>query len=583
MNYPVYTENQQCKDCYKCVSHCPCKAIRVENGKPSVISGMCVLCGRCAVNCPSGAKKTRNDVAAARELVKQKEKVFVSLAPSFITEFAPASPAVLVSALKGLGFYAVSETSLGADLISREIADVLILSGKDRETKKLIVSSACPAVVLYIEQYAPSFIPFLNNRASPLLSHARLLRSLYGESIGVVFVGPCIAKKSEADGFEEIDGALTFRELREWFAEEGVSFEKMAEFEGRANADCFVPRRAAKGACYPIDGGMTKAIQKYTDGEATVLNMTISGMNTVIKTLQDVLIQKTGLSTPLFLELLACHGGCINGPGTTRETAMITRGTQLLDYAESADDRLSGDLISHSLSLTGLIRSDTVTPAPHSAWNIRKTLASIGKTSPADEINCAMCGYNSCRDFAIAIMEGRAEKTMCISYMRNLAQKKTNVLLHAIPNGVVFVDKNLSIIECNKNFVRLLGQEAEELYELVPGLAGANLSKIVSFSSYFGEVLAKNRSVEKDIWEQDTFFHLSVFIIEEGEIAAGLISDMTAPEQQRERTVSRAKAVIEKNVETVQKIAFLLGENAAETESILNAIIELNTVGNTRL
>jgi hypothetical protein len=162
--------------------------------------------------------------------------------------------------------------------------------------------------------------------------------------------------------------------------------------------------------------------------------------------------------------------------------------------------------------------------------------------------------------------------------MRNLAQKKANALMHAIPSGVVLVSRDLAIIECNENFVRLLRPELEELYGIVPGLTGANLSKIVSFSPYFSDVLESNIPIDMDIWEDDKFFHLNIFIIEKNEIAAGVIYDMTAPEQQRERTISRAKKIIEKNVETVQNIAFLLGENAAETESILNAIIDLNTI-----
>jgi iron only hydrogenase large subunit-like protein len=572
INHPIYTENPECRDCYKCVSNCPCKAIRVENGTPSIILEMCVLCGRCVVNCPSGAKRTRNDVAAVRELLKQKEKVIVSLAPSFVTEFLPAGPQGVVDALKRLGFYAVSETSLGADLVSKETADALLLSLQNKNARKLFVSSACPAVTLYIRRYAPSFVPFLNNRASPLLAHAKLLRKLYGEDIGVVFIGPCAAKKREADEFEEIDAALTFKELKEWLEEEGIGIVGTAD-----GGSGFVPRRAAKGAYFPSDGGMITAVQKYMDDPAAAFTVAVSGMYMVMKTLRDVSIQTAGLDKPLFLELLACYGGCINGPCVTHGAGSIAQGVGLAEYAESADDRLDAALLGHGLSLTGTVNAETVVPASHSDWDIRKTLALIGKGDPADEINCAMCGYNSCRDFAIAFMEGRAEKTMCLSYMRNLAQKKANALMHSIPSGVVLVSKNLTIIECNENFVRLLGPEPEELYGLVPGLTGANLSKIVSFSSYFSDVLESNIPIDMDIWEEGKYFHLNVFVIEKNEIAAGVIDDMTAPEQQRERTVSRAKKIIEKNVETVQKIAFLLGENAAETESILNAIIDLNT------
>ena len=212
----------------------------------------------------------------------------------------------------------------------------------------------------------------------------------------------------------------------------------------------------------------------------------------------------------------------------------------------------------------------------HSEEDIRAALRSVGKYSLEDEVNCASCGYDTCRSFARAVLENRAEKTMCVSYMRKLAQKKANGLIQAIPSGVVIVDKNLKIVECNMNFARLMGKDIVEMYQLRPGLEGADLTRLTFAAKLFADVLTRNGPdvIERDVREGKKIFHVTVFEIEREEIAAGVIEDITVPQNQRERTISQAQKVIEKNLSVVQKIAFLLGENAAETESMLNSIIQ---------
>ena len=180
----------------------------------------------------------------------------------------------------------------------------------------------------------------------------------------------------------------------------------------------------------------------------------------------------------------------------------------------------------------------------------------------------------------MALLENRAEKSQCASYMRNLATKKANGLIQAIPSGVVITDKNLSIVECNRQFAKLMGSETEDIWAALPGLEGADLRKITSLASYFEAALALDTEThtEADVRVGRTIFHINVFSIEKGEIVAGVIEDITQPRNRIDKTVSRARQIIEQNVTTVQKIAFLLGENAAETEAILNSIIESYTV-----
>jgi PAS domain-containing protein len=519
----------------------------------------------------------RNDLEQVKKLFAPEVKVFASLAPSFAAEFYGCKPQQIIRSLKRLGFYGVSETALGADFVSADLASSLKAAG-EKDGQKLFLSSACPAVVLYIQRYAPAFVPCLNDRASPLLAHAGLLRAVYGKTITVVFIGPCIAKKREADQLKEIDAAITFNELKLWFQEAGITPEAIPEDE--CGEEAFVPCRAAQGgSIFPVDGGMLIALKKQKDFSQTP-NMVISGIDAVAETLNRETFLTDQLESPLFLELLACQGGCVNGPGTAKDASAILRRARLLSYAESANDRLDDETLSTDISLTGTLAAAVIPSKAYSNLEIRHALGQIGKYQQRDELNCSRCGYESCRDFARALLENRAEKAMCAGYLRNLAQGKANALIKTSPNGIVIVDKHYKIVECNKNFARLMGSETEELFEIAPDLQGLDLSKLDNFSVYFEEAFSadpSDSSFDYDIREGEKILHLNVHIIEKGEIAAGVLSDITIPQIRRDKTVARAKQIIEKNVKTVQKIAFLLGENAAETEGILYSIIESHT------
>jgi iron only hydrogenase large subunit-like protein len=534
---------------------------------------MCIFCGNCVRNCPASAKKVRDDIEQVKKLFERGIKVYASVAPSFPAEFFGLTSAQFVTSLKRLGFYAASETALGADYVSAKLAADLKKASADPNGQKLFLSSACPTVVLYLKRYASAFVPYLNDRASPLLAHAQFLRTMYGDKIGVVFIGPCIAKKREADQFREVNAAITFDELKRWMREEGVNPTKITDEEPSG----FVPRRAAKGAFYPVDGGMILSMQKY-QGFSKTSNMVISGIDAIRETL-NATSHQLELESPLFLELLACEGGCVNGPCTTRDASAITRRSLLLKYAESADDVLDAETAGKPIMLTGELTAVAMKAASHSAEEIRAALAAIGKYGVNDEINCSKCGYENCRAFAKAMLEKRAEKTMCVSYVRDLAQKKANALIHATPSGVVIVEKNMRVIECNKNFALLMGPEFEELYELSPELLGLDLNKVADMGMWFEEAFSAktSESFDYEIRVNNKILHLNVYVIKKGEVVAGVLTDITIPQIRRDRTVLQAKNIIEKNVKAVQKIAFLLGENAANTEAILNSIIESHT------
>lgn len=562
MNFhnPIYTEKTQCQDCYKCIRECPVKAIRVENGHATVVPELCVLCGHCVMVCPAGAKKVRDDLSRAKQLLKLKNRVILSLAPSFAAEFPGVNPGILVGALKQLGFFGVSETAIGADLVSAQLAEDFSGGGG----RKLYISSACPSAVEYIKRYLGEYAPYITDRASPLLAHARLLRKLYGEDIGIVFVGPCIAKKREADVWALPDCSIGFQDLRRWFASEGINLE-----DGTIRAEEYIPYRAAKGALYPVDGGMIASIKKYVklDRFDTI---SVAGITEIDRALRG--LDPESLATPLFMELLACQGGCINGPLASSGEATALRRIRLLDYAKHSADRL----VEKRPDMEGTLPVEQSEQVFHSEEDVRAALRQVGKNEPGDELNCGSCGYDTCRSFCAAMLEHRAEKTMCVSYMRTLAQRKANGLIRTIPSGVVICGSDLKIIECNENFARMMGPDILAMYEAKPGMEGADLEKISAMSQFFRDVLAPGGPdvVEHELRENKKVFQITVFSIEKGEIACGVLQDVTAPQIRRDRVIRQTKRVIDKNLAVVQKIAFLLGENAAETEATLNSIIE---------
>jgi len=589
---PIYTELAECHDCYKCIRKCPVKSIKVEKGQASILFERCIYCGRCVNNCPSHAKHYRNDVEKVKLLLAGDRKVAVSLAPSFVSEFTDWKPEKLIAALKKLGFTAVSETALGADFLSArsagDLASGAALCTTSGNPPLLMISSACPVIVDYIKLYNPRLAPFISPHASPLLTHARFLRSRYETDgkIAVVFIGPCIAKKHEADLYrEEIDAAITFAELREWLHKERITPQTISiSVSPSALANCaFEPRRSAKGAFFPVEGGEITAFSAYIAEAAAekgkrIHTLSASGFHAVGDLLKG--FDPAAVEEPLFLELLSCPGGCLNGPGMSGAAPGAIRHIRLKDYAFSADNTLDAAALSLSPPFDAGYTLTPLSNAVHTEQEITEALLRVGKHSLADRLNCASCGYDTCRDFAAALLDGKAEKSMCASYMRGLANKTANGLIKAIPSGVVIVDRDLKIIDCNAQFARLLGNEAAELFSIMPGLEGADLTKISPFPQYFQTIIDPSgpELAQTDVRDGSKIFHLTVFTVEKGVAAAGVVEDITAPRVRIETTVERARELIKKNVSTVQQIAFLLGENAAESEAILNSIIESYTV-----
>lgn len=564
MNYlnPIYTEKGECQDCYKCLRHCPVKAIRVESGVASVIQELCIACGQCVDICPSQAKRVRDDLPLARQLLETRHECYVSLAPSFVTEFEGVEPARLVRALKRLGFAGVSETALGAQWVSARAA-----AGAVEHPRRTYVSSACPTVVSYIQKYFPGEARLITPLLSPLLAHCKLLRDRFGPGIGIVFFGPCIAKKLEAAAYPDLlDAALTFEDLRRWLRQEEIELED----EEPGEEDRFVPERSAQGAWYPVDGGMIAGIKQCCPVNDARF-MAFSGLPAIARALDGLGKDADAGGEGMFLELLACEGGCVNGPRASGRRGTALKRGKVLRYGcvrDTEPPRID-------LSASYAVPAAAEIPCPEA--EIRTALQNIGKTSRSDELNCGGCGYDSCRQFAAALIRGQAETSMCVTYMRKLALKKANALMQKMPAAVVVVNERLRILEHNGAFAALCqGSGASgAVAGAGGGLEGAALADLLPFSGLFQSVLNTGEDIlDRDLRFQNTILHATVFNIEKHRVAGAIFQDITEPAVRKDEVIRKAKEVIARSLATTQEIARLLGENAAESELTLNSIIE---------
>ncbi len=556
--YPVYTLKNECHDCYKCVRECHVKAIKIENGHASVITNKCIACGNCVKACPANAKRVRYDIEKVKDLFRAQKKVIVSLAPTWSGVF-DFSSSKMIAVLKKLGFSDVSETALGAQEVSIKTAQML-----KQGDNELFISSACPVIVDYIRFYKPQFSKNITPIASPAITHAKMLKDLYGDDVAVVFIGPCIAKKNEADKHPElIDVALTFEELKFWINEE---FIEIAEIKKDIN-NRFIPETAYEGSLYPLEGGMNETIKKIgVNSDVQLLN--ISSINTFEQSLRGLKPEK--LKNTIFIEALACDGGCISGPCLASKKAGVMISSDILSKVKHRDTIPSEPNVIVEEKYSEKPITDVDYPIPE----IIRAMKKIGKHKESDELNCGGCGYPTCKDLAKALISQEAEPSMCVSYMRKIAMRKAAAMLRCMPSGIVMVDQDLRVVETNNAFLKMFCGEMYEIFSSRPdGIVGAAIDRIVDFSDIFKLALKSGKDIHKERFPiKNKLYDINAFTIEKNAIVGAIITDVTQTEMNREKISHKAQEVITKNIAIVQDIAKLLGEHMVETELLLSSI-----------
>ena len=557
---PVYTLKNECHDCYKCVRECYVKSIQIKDGSASVLADRCIACGHCVTVCPSNAKRIRYDIDKVKGILSAKKHVIVSLAPSWISIFDYTKQQI-ITILKMLGFTNVSETALGAQEVSIEVAQMI-----KQADRGLFISSACPVVVDYIRYYKPEYADYITPVASPALTHAKMLKEKYGDDIGIVFIGPCIAKKNESDRCPElIDAALTFDELNYWIKE---SYIDLAKIEVLPDEN-FVPEESNEGALYPILGGMNETL-KYIGIDNDVQLIDICTLHSLDKALNG--LHPDRLEEKIFVEALGCDGGCINGPGISMCKSTILKTSDVLNnfnkresIPETAKTVVNMDYSRIDYKKQEFRHEDIV-----------KTMERIGKHNEEDELNCGGCGFQTCRELACAILAGEAEPSMCTSYMRKIALRKAAAMLRCMPSAMVMIDNKYTILESNDSFMKMFCGDMYEIFRERPeGVNGADIDRMVPFADLLKTALTTGKDVHKEHYAcGNKLYDINVFIIEENEIVGAIITDVTQSELNREKIAEKAKQVISKNIAKVQEIAILLGEHMVETELLLSTIAD---------
>ena len=580
MQYPIYTEITSCRDCYKCVRVCPTKSIQIKDGHAMIIKDRCIFCGKCVHVCPNNAKKIRDDVSRVKLALSSGKRAICSLAPSYSSEFRFQEEKLLY-ALKLLGFSDVSETAIGAHLVTEAIDKHIRRNGGECNW----IGTACPSVVELVKKYYPDSLYRLSPIPSPLECHSAYLRKLYGEDIIIVFIGPCAAKKHEADMYPGYpDYALTFVELKNWLSSEGIDLDTL---EVKEQVE-FIPAKAGVSSLYPIEGGQIASSKLWGDRAFGSGALAFSGIDQVMSALQD---GSCGLP---FLELLACDGGCVNGPATRDSVSMASRKKAATDHTIrrldepslfTGDEEFARLLLEKGYSIlhTEAPGNEGGFRKKHTEDDIRRALVDLGKLTKADELNCGGCGYNTCREMAIAYLDGMAEIEMCVTKMRKEAESKVDVLLRTIPTGVVIVDSDLQIADCNKLFLGLFGDMEDGFVDqsILQMVKGLPLERFVPFADKFRDQFYLSHPGQYRVHFKDKYLRVTFFLVETKRLLGALFEDITTPTIRRETVVKKAEDVIQKSLETVQQIASLLGENAAETEIMLNSLIDAFSVHGT--
>ncbi len=401
----VSTILDKCKRCYSCIRECPAKAISVVNGQAAVMSERCIACGHCVKVCSQNAKRIKSDIELVLNTLIPAGNTAAIIAPSFAASF-PDNSEKVPSALRKLGFSKVIETAFGADLISDYYFEEF-----QKEDSRTVISSACPAVINYIEKYHGELVPNLAKVVSPMIAVGKYLRAFSGADQKIVFIGPCVAKKQEAEADEVagiIDAVLTFTELKEMLDIAGIKADDLPESE-------FDPPHAYLGKSFPLAGGLLKTAN--ISGDILAENIiTVEGKSKLLELIDEISGNRINAR---FADVLFCEG-CISGPAIDSNLNYYSRREKVIKYIEKkihTVDKQEWKSNIYNARNIDLSRTFSVKnqrrPYP-TEEKIKEILAEINKYTVKDELNCGACGYNSCRDFAVAIAKGLAEKEMCL-------------------------------------------------------------------------------------------------------------------------------------------------------------------------
>ncbi len=546
-------KKSNCKNCYKCIRHCPVKSIRFSGNQANIIGNECILCGQCFVVCPQDAKQIADSTEAVKVLLSSEEKVIVSLAPSFIANYDGVGIDGVRKALKKLGFYDVEETAVGATIVKNEYERMLNEDGRD-----ILISSCCHSVNLLIQKYYPQALPYLADVLSPMQAHCRDIKERYPEA-KTVFIGPCVAKKDEADFYKEhTDAVLTFEELTSWLKAENIELEEGTDVTTESRARFF-----------PTTGGILKTMAcdnpKYT-------YLAVDGVENCMKALEDIV---DGKIHNCFIEMSSCVGSCVGGPVMEKyHKSPLKDYIAVSNYAGKKDFYVKQpDPMQMKKTITFISKNASI-PTEN---EIMSAMRQMGKFRPSDELNCGSCGYNTCREKAIAILQGKAEVSMCLPFLKDKAESFSDTIINNTPNGILVLNDDLEVQQINKSALSMMNIPRAN------DVMGEPVIRILD-PTVFSEVKRTGKNIVDQrtyLAEYNRYVEMTVTYDREYRVIIGIMRDVTDEQNSRDRkenisrqTVEIADKVVEKQMRIVQEIASLLGETAAETKIALTKLKE---------
>ncbi len=546
-------KKSNCKNCYKCIRHCPVKSIRFSGNQAYIIGNECIMCGHCFVVCPQNAKQIVDETEKVKVLLQSGEPVIASLAPSFVANYHGAGINAMRSALKKLGFADAEETAVGATIVKKEYERMI-----DEENRDIIITSCCHSVNLLIQKYHPDVLPYLADVLSPMQAHCKDIKRRIPDA-KTVFIGPCVAKKDEAQYYEGmVDAVLTFDELTAWLKEENIEIENISDSDDESRARIF-----------PVAGGVLKTLSRENPNYTY---MAIDGTDNCIAALKDI---EDGRIHRCVIEMNSCAGSCIGGPVMEKfNRAPVKDYMAVAQYAGKKDFNvfMPEDKLLHK----------TFTPIerrlqPPSESEIREILRQMGKMKPEDELNCGSCGYNTCREKAAAIFQGKAEISMCLPYLKDKAESFSDTIVRNTPNGLIVLNEKLEVQQINKAALKIMN------LRYAADILGDNVIRIMDTADFYSVLESGSRIEGKRIYlaEYEKYVEETIVYDREYRLLVCILRDVTEEETQREKkerisrqTVEIADRVVDKQMRIVQDIASLLGETAAETKIALYKLKE---------
>lgn len=562
INQIVFTLTARCRDCYRCLRNCPVKAIRMQKGQAYVDEKRCIACGTCIRQCPQQAKTFRHDIDVAQRLINSGPIAAASIAPSFAAVFNKWERARLPAALRALGFKYVGQTAQGAFQISdcaRSIAE--------QDKSKTYIATACPALVNYIEKYQAELVDNLLPVVSPMAAHGRMLKEKLGKDASVVFIGPCVAKKSEImrkDVQDAVDCVLTFSELMLWFNQKNIHLSNCEE-------SSFDESPVHCAQLYPLPGGMIKTAGLVEDGLDLKL-VRVDGIDNVRALFNDV----EGESSYTLVEPLFCSQGCINGPGIDTAKNLFERRKNIIEYDNEVDMSQPAPEVKDGHFFTAAFAAQQVT-SDVAEEAIQQVLEKTGKSDPQQQLNCGACGYDSCREKAVAVVLGMAEADMCIPYMRRLAERRTDQIVTTTPNGVLILDEDLTILSVNPAFKRF--------FSCTDTVLGRHISYLMDPAPF--EKLVSGVTDTMDVTITHRHYNLMtrelLYILKEERQIVGIFINITSQREHetklkeiRSQTIAQADELLEHQIKMAQTIAQFLGESTARGEELVRKLMTLS-------